>query len=243
MRMYYKLMLILFNLPLVGCSFLPESVIPLKSISQPAPKPSDTLVVFLPGLADDEQTFVKEKFFSAVSDRKKNIDLMAVHTHIGYLLDGTYAERIKEDVILPARKKGYKKIWLVGVSLGGFISVNYLRQQPDDVTGLILFGPFLGQEGQLKEIKKQGGVLKWQPEDVESLSKTLSLWYWFKQNQKKYLKNIYVNYGDKDKLAYGIKMFSPLINKSHITEIKGIHGWKTWRELWHMLLDSKTSPL
>ena len=39
--------------------------------------------------------------------------------HLSYYITRTAIQRLREDVILPARASGYKRISLAGISLGG----------------------------------------------------------------------------------------------------------------------------
>ena len=81
---------------------------------------------------------------------------------IGYYMDGSVFQRLKLDVIEPAKAKGYKKIWLVGNSMGGYGSVSYVRQYPRDIAGIVLLGPFLGDKKIIQEIPGNcGGLQQW----------------------------------------------------------------------------------
>ncbi|MGE5173202.1 MAG: hypothetical protein ACM3MD_05175 [Betaproteobacteria bacterium] len=51
--------------------------------------------------------------------------MIVVNAHMGYYLNGTVFTRLKEDVIEPAKARGYDQIWLVGNSLGGYGSISY----------------------------------------------------------------------------------------------------------------------
>src|SRR5712672_3477612 len=52
-------------------------------------------------------------------------DIVVADLHFGYYLRQTAIERLREDVILPARTRGYQCISLVGISLGGFGALYY----------------------------------------------------------------------------------------------------------------------
>ena len=51
-------------------------------------------------------------------------------------------DRLKEDVINPAKEKGYTKIWLVGISLGGLGSLLYAMEHPSDIEGMLVLAPY-----------------------------------------------------------------------------------------------------
>jgi len=55
--------------------------------------------------------------------------MVAADLHLAYLQGGTMIKRLYEDIISPAQKQGYKKIWLVGISPGGLNSLLYLKKK------------------------------------------------------------------------------------------------------------------
>ena len=50
-------------------------------------------------------------------------DVWLADCALGYADNGTLFERLRDDVIAPAQRAGYPRIWLVGISLGGFASL------------------------------------------------------------------------------------------------------------------------
>jgi pimeloyl-ACP methyl ester carboxylesterase len=69
------------------------------------------------------------------------VDLIAVDAHAGYYLRQTVLERLREDVVAPARAAGYEKARLVGISLGGLGAALYATDHADHLAGLILLLP------------------------------------------------------------------------------------------------------
>ena len=65
--------------------------------------------------------------------------------------------RLHLDVVLPASARGRQKIWLVGTSLGAMGSLAYVKRYPETVAGVVLLGPYLGEEPILDEIERAGG--------------------------------------------------------------------------------------
>ena len=74
--------------------------------------------------------------------------------------------RLREDVIGPARSGGYSTIWLVGISLGGLGAGLYTGHYPGDVASLVLLAPFLGEAPIIEEIAAAGGVRTWNPGEM-----------------------------------------------------------------------------
>jgi len=80
-----------------------------------------------------------------------------------YYRDGKLVPRLHEEIVEPALRGGYRRIWLAGASLGGMGALLYEREYPGELTGLVLFAPFLGGKELLDEIRAAGGPRKWDP--------------------------------------------------------------------------------
>jgi len=115
-----------------------------------------TLMVLLPGIRDTRDDFERHGFIAAVRERDLPVDLVAVDAHFGYYTKRTLIERLLADVIVPAREDGYDRVILVGVSLGGLGALITAREAPDQVDGIVLIAPFLGEKKFISEIEAAG---------------------------------------------------------------------------------------
>lgn len=234
--------IVLVGLPilLTACQYLHETVIPLKMQKYELSKNKATLLIMIPGIADNEQTFFAEGFIDAIKQHGSEVDVISAHVHLGYLINNTFAERIEQDIILPAREEGYKRIWLVGISLGGFVAANYFQARPGDISGAVLLAPFLGKESEIKILKQAGGISAWEPNNIENESRALKLWSWYKRQAKhNKLNNIYLGYGNEDHLITGIEQFTQLLPHENISVVEGGHNWHSWLDLWQQFLAKK----
>jgi pimeloyl-ACP methyl ester carboxylesterase len=215
------------------------------------------LFVFLHGNGDRNSVFEKEGFIEAARAHGLSVDMISVDAHVGYYMNGTILTRLKEDVIDPARTKGYKRIWLVGNSLGGFGAITYAQKYPSEISGVVLLGPYLGDRPIISEIRHAGGLLQWEPGDVilktrEDAEK--QIWIWLKKHSKqtqfypgdmKRLKGqedipeIYLGYGTKDRFTYAQDFLASLLPAEQVLAIDGGHDWSTWKKLWNQFLDRK----
>lgn len=237
-----------------GC--LQPITVPMETIRYDAPagQAHRLLFVFLPGNGDPITVFRKEGLVEAVRRRGLPADMVAVNAHIGYYENGTVLTRLKEDVIGPAKAKGYEQIWLVGNSLGGYGSLSYAREYPDDVTGVVLLGPFLGREKSVDEIKRAGGILQWTPAEIKLKTEDewdKYLWLWIKDRvqqeklrlsagecvQKECNPKVYLGYGRRDRFSYGQELLASLLSREQVIVIDGGHDWTTWTRLWNLFLD------
>jgi pimeloyl-ACP methyl ester carboxylesterase len=224
------------------------------------PKRSAQLIVFLPGNRDNLYSFKKYGLIQEVERRMPDVDYVTVNAVTDYYIIGSIIARLKEDVIEPAKKNGYKKIWLVGTSLGGYGSLLYMKEHSEDIAGVVLLGPYLGRKKTVKEITESGGLLKWQDngEDLEDNSQEIwdeqpvywlmdehdeqkKFWNWLKDYEQKNasLHNIILGYGKSDKYAYGSRLLASILPRDQVIIVEGGHNWTTWRLLWSKILDTK----
>ena len=154
-------------------------------------------------------------------------------THIG-----SVADRIQREIVIPARANEYREIWLVGVSMGGLGAFFHERTFPGATDGLILLAPFLGDDRKLfADIDTAGGAVPWanaQPyRNVERNRATYQrdLWLFlgrlpFRQASGQ---QIWVAYGDRDRLLPGIKRLSAVLAPERVFRLPGGHTWDVWK--------------
>lgn len=199
------------------------------------------LFVFMRGLGGSHVSFEKEGLVDEVRRRELPYDMVAPNAHFGYYSKRTLTIRLREDVILPARQKGYQKIWLVGVSMGGLGSLLYLREHPRDIDGVYLIAPFLGYDSDLKEILSAGGVRQWHPPEYDSEDDWQAmLWNWIKTEVATgRTPPIYLGYGNEDKYISGQQLLADVLPPDHVNEIQGGHTFSAFRNLWNIFLENK----
>jgi len=202
-------------------------------------KNNKQLFVFLRGMGGSHKSFKKNGFVDAVRDRELPFDMVAPNTHLGYYNDRSLELRLKKDIIDPARARGYKKIWLVGISLGGMGSIFYVRKYPDDIEGVITIAPFLGSGAIVKEIEKVGGLKKWNPGMYDEKDWQRLLWHWLKvyTRQDKDLPPLYIGYGQSDINSRAHKLLAEVLPREQVVMIKGRHSNSTFKKLWEIFLD------
>jgi hypothetical protein len=76
------------------------------------------LLVFLPGVFDVVEDYEAYGFLRAVRETGRAVDMLLVDAHLGYYAARTVLERLRQDVIVPARAR-YESICLIGISMGG----------------------------------------------------------------------------------------------------------------------------
>jgi pimeloyl-ACP methyl ester carboxylesterase len=207
----------------------------MPSIAVPGSNPGhDTVVIMLPGRGDRAATFISNGFQNA--GENYGFDTIAADAHFGYFRKRNLVERLHADIVLPAREAGYKKIWLLGISAGGFGSILYASQHPDEIDGVILLAPFLGERQAIDELVAGGGLANWSADGSELKDYEIAIWSWFsKVTSEANRKPLILGYGEEDRLsgAYGVLLDA--LDSSSVYTREGGHNWTTWKPLWESI--------
>jgi hypothetical protein len=200
-------------------------------------KASETLIVMLPGRGGNMNDFEEAGFTALAEKAGVNSDFLTVDLHEGYYYNRTMIERLRVDVVQPALKKGYEKIWFVGVSLGGFGALMYTKEDNANIEGILVIAPYLGDKI-VEEIEKAGGIQKWEPQpNTSSENYEVDLWKWLRQGHGN--TPLYLAYGNDDRMAASHKLLAELLPRDRTIEIPGGHNWKAWTTLWKLFLERK----
>src|SRR5690348_5660019 len=105
-----------------------------------------TRVLLLPAAYATPEDFVREGFVRAARERRLPVDLVFVELKLQHLTDRTILRRLRHEIVLPARALGCRSIWLGGISLGGFIAMAYAARFAQEIDGLCLLAPYLGNQ-------------------------------------------------------------------------------------------------
>lgn len=214
---------------------------------------ASTLLVFLPGIRDTPEDIVRKGFITALRERRLAVDVVVADANFGYYAQGLIVQRLHDDIIAPARKKGYRQIWLAGISLGGYGALHFAREHGDMVQGLILIAPYLGGQDLLDEIGKAGGVAGWQTPPADSADATNTsrhdrrLWSWLKTFTRSAAPAnrqpaMYLGYGKSDKFAAADQMLAATLPAARVIVTEGGHTWQPWQQIWAHFLDHRLLP-
>jgi pimeloyl-ACP methyl ester carboxylesterase len=195
---------------------------------------ASTLIVFLPGRGGSMQDFVRNNFLAILHEAGVTADSITVDAHLGYYYKRTVVERLWTDVLQPARQQGYRRIVLVGISLGGVGALLCEREHPGAVDALVLLSPYLGDNDPFfKQIADAGGPARWAAgRDLYSSGVEEQLWT-FLGKRSANLPPTWLLFGRRDSLAQGHRLLATLLPAARVSTIDGAHDWPTWRALWH----------
>lgn len=204
-------------------------------------EPSESLIVMLPGGGDECADYMKHGFIKALRDYGIRADAIAVDAHYGYYRERNLLPRLYHDVILPARQKGYKNVWLLGISMGGLGALLYAQQYPDTIQGVVVLAPFLGDKEVCDEISAAGGLAQWSPrEPIIDEDYQRTLWKWLKKyiTAKEAFPLLVVGYGKEDRFAAANCLLAEVLPKDQVYVVPGGHDWYTWGRIYTLFLRS-----
>jgi pimeloyl-ACP methyl ester carboxylesterase len=239
-KWWSALLLCLAGASTAGCIPATMNPIPTVRFDQEGKTEKPVLLVFLPGRGDDGVRFDTEGFVAAVRRAGVQADMMAVDAHMGYYLERKLLTRLKEDVIAPAKQKGYRHIWLVGISLGGFGALWYDIENPGDLAGVVALAPYLGDPEVIGEVMRAGGLSAWNPPQDGVIDDQHKIWRGMKIYvlREKSRKRLFLGYGLQDKFAEADGLLAAVLASEQVFTNDGGHDWETWKSLWARMLQS-----
>ncbi|MFH2005337.1 MAG: alpha/beta fold hydrolase [bacterium] len=241
-RFLFSASIIMAAVLLVGCElFLPtHKPIPCIRLSTTDRDVRErTLLVLLPGRGSRMGDYVEEGFFRLAREAKLPLDVVSVDAHFGYYMRRTLITRLTEDFVGPARQKGYRQIWILGISMGGLGALLYVQQHPKLVDGLILLAPFLGDQDLIDKIVASGGVAAWKPkEPVKKSDYQRQLWRWLKKyvDRQPGLPDIFIGWGRSDRFRKANALLAGLLPPTRQFQAPGGHTYGPWRQLFRRIL-------
>jgi pimeloyl-ACP methyl ester carboxylesterase len=188
------------------------------------------LVVLFPG-RDSPERFVKTGFVDLLERSRLPLDLVAADAHPGFFWNETILERMHEDVLVPAREKGYSPIYLAGISLGAVAAGLYAMQHPDVVKAVLLVAPSFDA----------GVVLEGKPPKDRTHAYDRALWSWVREHAneppQKGRPLLYLGFGDKDRRHETLEVLARSFPPERVYRTPGCHDWPAFRASFRAFLD------
>lgn len=186
----------------------------MRALHDRAPGTTGNLLVMLPPAKACAQDLVDRGFVAALRERGSPLDVAVMDADADYYLEGSVGERLATDVIAPMRANGYARIWLMGISLGGYGCISLARRRAAELEAMILLAPFLGSRG---------------PDALEPADAQ-----WFPA--------AYLGFGTGDRYAAASEMLARQLPAERVVRVPGEHDWQTWLRLWRALLAKPLFP-
>ncbi|MGH8504713.1 MAG: alpha/beta fold hydrolase [Stenotrophobium sp.] len=221
---------------LAGCITIGDADDPIASILVPATQPAaqHPLVVVLPGFGADDEDMQKHDIGAAIHETWPQADVLLTSATFAYYTRRNIVQRLDDDVITPARQKGYQQIWLAGASVGGMGVLFYEYAHPGAMTGLILLAPWLGSSDLQKKIRDAGGVRQWDPGPVPAVvdndNYQQEMWRVIKRwsEDPAAAQRVWMICGADDRMLKGDQLLATALAPSHFMVIPGSHNWETF---------------
>ncbi|MBI5889696.1 MAG: alpha/beta hydrolase [Nitrosomonadales bacterium] len=196
------------------------------------------LLLMLPGAKNTPQQLVEHGFIRELRERNLPVDVLALHAHVDLYLDRADIERVLHRTLDEVRAQGYRRIWLLGISLGGSGAMICATQRPREIEGIFLLAPFLGTRGIIAEVEAAGGLLRWPAGRIDSRDHERMLLKQIQgQARGKKLPLVYLGYGSEDRYRGASRMLAKYLEPSRVSVMPGGHDWDTWIALWRGFLD------
>ena len=196
-----------------------------------------TRMAWLPGAFHVAEDFLAAGFAEAVHVRRIALDLTFVDMEMAHVGDRSALQRLRSDIVLPARAAGVS-IWLGGISLGGLFALDYAASHPDELDGLCLLAPYLGNRMLAAEIARAAGVAAWQPGELAETDEERRIWRYIKSRHAD-SRPLYLGFGREDRFAAAHELLAATLPADSVNVIAGGHEWSTWVRLWENFLDSR----
>ena len=196
------------------------------------------LLLMLPGAKNTPQQLVENGFIRELRERRLPVDVLALDVHVDLYLERADIERALHNALDEARAHGYRRIWLLGISLGGSGAMICATQRPAEIEGIFLLAPFLGTRGIIAEVEAAGGLGHWRAGDIGGRDQERMLL----EQIRCYTQDtdgfppIYLGYGSDDRYRGASIMLAERLAQPRVSVVPGGHDWDTWILLWRRLL-------
>jgi pimeloyl-ACP methyl ester carboxylesterase len=222
---------------LTACAAFARSRTPMLAETHPNPghQRAACLLVMLPGYGDEAADFEEHGFLDAVRRAHVDADVTSVEAHYGYYRDHTIVSRLHEDILAPARQQGYRRIVLVGISMGGLGAVATARLHPEDVDALVLLAPYLGDADVVGPVDRQGLPAYVPPNPNDFFQQNWVYLAGYAKHAER--PPMLLGYGTSDRLARELELLRPYLPRERVTAVPGSHAWKTWSPIFDRWAD------
>jgi alpha-beta hydrolase superfamily lysophospholipase len=161
----------------------------------------------LPPAGARAQDLIDRGFEAAVRDERLAVDTAVIDARADQYLEPDIGERLAS-YVRSTRGQHHARLWLMGISLGGFGCMALARQRVPGLEGIILIAPFFGSRDP-------------QPAELEEQAR---------------LSPIYLGFGEADRYAGPSRGLARHLPPERVVQLPGAHDWATWMRLWRALL-------
>lgn len=208
----------------------------LRCLRFPGREPCSLSVVLLPAAYSGPEDAVAAGFPAALHARFPQASLLLPELPVDDLQNRSGLVALRREIVDPARAS--TRVWLAGISLGGYLSLLYARQWAQDLAGLLLLAPYLGNRGLGRAIQVAGGPRAWLADPAAldpavGTEEERGVWRLLAEERRLPVR---MGYGDDDRFAGNHRLAAQLLPPTDVSVVPGGHDWRTWLDIWNHLL-------
>jgi pimeloyl-ACP methyl ester carboxylesterase len=231
---------------LAGCAAGGDVRKPIPTSFFAAPQPARQLVVMLPGRGDDLRSLEHKGMAAIIQKAWPDADVILTGLTMPFYRQGHASQRLHDEIIAPAQKVGGRKVWLMGISLGGMGALLYEHDYPGQTRGLLLLSPYLGDQAIQEDVRDGGGLGKWEPGPSRPLNQDTfqaELWHTLKDilDNPQRARSVWLAYGADEPFRTPIELMSPALPAGNVMMLPGRHNWSLWVPAASALLEKVSS--
>ena len=218
-----------------GCAWLrsPASPMSAQAFTDLGPARARGVVVLMPGFGDRPADFDKNGFVRALRQLAPEHDVVAADAHFGYYRAGSVVAELHDHVVGPLIARGYREVWLSGVSMGGHGAIAYARSHPERVTGLLLLAPYMGPKDVVAAVAGAGGLCAWHAssdfaQDAPGFALANFAWLQAVVCRPGAQVSLWLGVGESDHLLAADRLLGDVLPADRFVRLPGGHGWEVW---------------
>jgi pimeloyl-ACP methyl ester carboxylesterase len=208
-------------------------------IAHGQPRSTTQRVILMPGAYESSTHFLQHGFDLAVRVRQQPLDLILATPRLAHLTDRRWLDELRSRVVEPARADG-ARVWLGGISLGGFMALRFAAEFPDSVDGLCLIAPYLGSRLVAQELAAQPDLSRRQPAIRDTDDDERRIWqYVIRRQTQPASTRVFLGLGSDDRFADTQQLLARTLidDRTCLRVVAGGHDWSVWCTLWAQFLD------